>query len=333
MCIRSEFRYFQLRRDPGKRDGDLVTVSCQTSDYSSLQHRGCQDDVSLSGSTALPDMFSSSSPCSTLFSSTGKSEKIPVFPSESCNTSPSSASSVTKTMTFPVSWAPEKPPRKHALNNSGKLDREEDERHVICIKISQEQEEVGLYCPNIPSHRHDSFPSPSPPPPPSLISTSMSSRLSEDLPEPPSPVLLDTLEPLAAAVTNIHIDSDTVSVAPTRWSDHVLQLRDEAGREDEDLGLGQAVPPPSCGAGVETGNNSHGPKCATPDSCYDEFDTFDGCYDLEFEADNEVSEYRSSSLTRQVARTSCHGSEELLRQLDALHTRRREEHALCRNGF
>ena len=160
----------------------------------------------------------------------------------------------------------------------------------------------------------------------------MSSSTGEDLPEPPSPVLLDTLEPLAAAVTNIHIDSDTVSVAPARWSDHVLRLRDEAGREDEDLGLGRFVPP-SCGAGVETGNNSHGPKCETPDSCYDEFDTFDGCYNREFEADNEVSEYRSSSLTRQVARTSCHGSEELLRQLDTLHTRRREEHALCRNGF
>ena len=106
---------------------------------------------------------------------------------------------------------------------------EEDQRHVICIKISQEPE-TELDCANIQAVREMSpVPgSPSPPPPPGSLTWSSlhSDANDEDLPPPPS----EFNEEISQAEVSAPIQK------PSSWLSHIQFARPAQVRDDPDLG-------------------------------------------------------------------------------------------------
>ena len=101
------------------------------SDYSSIISTFSLSDISFSASTSNPDL--SSCPSTTLSFKTPFSP-VPSRKSASIHSFYGSQSSNLSTITVPLTWTPEKPLR------SQKTLEEDEQRNVICIKISQEAE-------------------------------------------------------------------------------------------------------------------------------------------------------------------------------------------------
>ena len=190
----------------------------RVSEYSSINSRFSISDISLSASTSIPDLSSCSS-------TSTKSQFSRNTYSSSQSLSLSSLTTNLSTMTVPVTWAPEKPPRRHQPCLV------EDKAHVICIKISQEPE-TELECVNIrdAGGLSPTPGTPSPPPPPSLTWSSLHST---DHEFPPPPSILESEISLLQEEDVTKVDA----VADDSSWDREIQFAIPANiREDEDLG-------------------------------------------------------------------------------------------------
>ena len=257
-----------------------LSSSFSLSDYSSINSRFSFSDISLSASTSIPDLsYSSACPSSNL-SLNLKSR----FSSESSRRTASShsiygsKSSTFSNITVPLTRVPEKPLRRKQTQE------EEEHKHVICIKISQEPD-TELDCANLQEIQDvgqlSPVPmSPSPPPPPvSLTWSSLHSTANnEELPPPPQ--LTDFDKEISEAEVSVPIPEHS------SWLRHIQFAVPAQVREDDDLGTATL------------------------------------CYEEEYEAFNEIAEYISSSLNKKLVFKGNFG-ENLLIKLDNLKKRQR----------